>query len=74
VKEIRHISASISGMLKLRRIDWCEDDAGRPLSTQQVKAELRRLQGLGYIYIATSGCDNFDPRAGCLGHVEEEKS
>ena len=71
MSKVFHLSASIEGMLKLRRISWIDDAHGHPMTTAQVKAELRRLQAKGYKWIPSRGCTSFDPISGCQGCDDE---
>ncbi len=50
---------------------WCggiEKD-GRPCATvREVREVLQEALAEGYEYSPAEGCDNFDPKRGCLGH------
>lgn len=46
---------------------------GRPCTcVRDVRENLIEALAEGYEYIPSEGCDNFDPKRGCLGHPVEE--
>jgi hypothetical protein len=49
------------------------DEEGQPLSAQEARRILRAQLKEGHLYIPASGCDNFDPKKGCLGHPGPSK-
>ena len=71
---IRHISTSIDGLLSLRDCELRQmlrsvtDDEGNHPSLEEFKQYLNEEKAKGHMLIRSSGCDNFDPVKGCLGH------
>ncbi len=69
------MSVSIDGLLrnyKRRKINFMEDDNGRPMTDKEARAEIARLQSLGHKLIPTADCAGFDPfGGGCPGHEVE---
>ena len=76
MKEIRHLSTSIEGLLrnmKGKKINFFEDDNGRVMSDKQARAEIAKLQALGHKLIPSADCEGFDPfGGGCPGHKISE--
>ncbi len=69
-----HVSASIEGMLKQyqrKKINFLEDDEGNSIPLSEVKNLLQQALDNGEKYIKSKGCDNFDPKRGCLGHPKQ---
>ena len=70
-----HVSTSIDGLLamsdyRLRKMCsciTCEDGTHPTLAI--LKAGLRAEKAMGHKLIRATGCDNFDPVYGCLGHI-----
>jgi hypothetical protein len=44
---------------------------GRYMTVDEIKTFLNEELALGHERIRVSGCDNFDPIRGCLGHERE---
>ena len=72
---IRHISTSIVGLLKLKDHELkamlssvTDDDGNHPQSVEEFRQALLEELDQGHRLIRSSGCDNFDPVRGCLGH------
>lgn len=66
-----HVSVTIRGLLKESDKSlhhMLNDGEGKPLSAQDARKILKAELQKGNLYIKTSGCDNFDPKNGCLGH------
>lgn len=72
-----HISLSVRGALAqsdkdLRSFVGNLTIDGRPARTvQEVRIILADALAEGMEYIPSDGCDNFDPKKGCLGHIKE---
>ena len=45
---------------------------GRPFTGLEVRAQLVCLIAAGHEYVQYRGCDNFDPKRGCMGHNTEK--
>lgn len=72
-----HVSASIKGLLNEsdESLDnMLTDGEGKPLSAQEAREILTAELEQGRLYIKSEGCDNFDPKKGCLGHPGPGKS
>ena len=74
-----HVSSSIRGMLNWdrrytrRMLNTITDNAGKPYeSIEQFRDDLMDLLKQGHELIPSTGCDNFDPVKGCLGHPDAE--
>ncbi len=71
-----HMSCNIEGLLrnfKRKKINFLEDDNGRPLTDQEARHELAEFQKLGYKLIPREDCEGFDPfGGGCPGHEIKE--
>ena len=73
-----HMSTSIDGLLamsdyrlkKMCNCITCEDGTHPTLA--MLKAGLRVEKAMGHKLIPATGCDNFDPVKGCLGHAIKE--
>lgn len=66
-----HIAASIRGLLNQSDDslhNMLSDGEGQPLSATEAREILTAELEKGHLYIPSSGCDNFDPKKGCLGH------
>ena len=77
MKKMYHMSTSIEGMLrncKGHKINFIDDDNGRPMTDKQARAEIAKLQAMGHKLIPSSNnCEGFDPFGkGCPGHDIEE--
>ena len=67
-----HVSASIHGLLNESDESlhhMLSDGDGVPLSAAEAREILTHELGKGHLYIKAEGCDNFDPKKGCCGHV-----
>ena len=74
-----HVSVSVAGAIELpdkELISWIGNvygDDGKPLETvREIRRRLAEEYALGHKYIRQSGCDNFDPEIGCLGHPQKD--
>ena len=70
-----HIAASIRGLLDQTDEslhNMLSDGEGQPLSAQEAREILTAELEQGHLYIPASGCDNFDPKKGCLGHGKRD--
>ena len=68
-----HIAASIQGLLNQSDKslhNMLSDGEGKPLSAKKARKILTAQLEQGHLYIKSSGCDNFDPKKGCLGHTK----
>lgn len=68
-----HISVSIRGLLDESddMLDnMLSDGKGQPLPADEARKILTAGLEQGHLYIKASGCDNFDPKKGCLGHTK----
>jgi hypothetical protein len=77
MKKIRHMSVSIEGLLRNhlgKKINFMEDDNGKPMTDKQARAEIAILQAKGHKLIpASNKCVGFDPfGGGCPGHEVPE--
>lgn len=74
----RHISYGIEGMLLLREKELRElatnatDDNGNQMTFEAFKQFLLDEKALGHKFLPVTGCNNFDPVKGCLGHEASE--
>lgn len=66
------MSVNIEGMLrhyKGKKITFCEDDQGRPMTDQQARIWISECQSKGWKLLPTADCEGFDPFGkGCPGH------
>lgn len=52
-----------------------DDKTGKPVqSVREIRIALAEMLAEGCEYIRNSECDNFNPKAGCLGHPAQEKA
>lgn len=68
-----HVSVSIRDLLDESddMLDnMLSDGKGRPLPVDEARKILTAELEQGHLYIKASGCDNFDPKKGCLGHTK----
>jgi hypothetical protein len=73
VTKTSHMSMNIEGMLRIykrRKINFFEDDKGRPLSDKEAREHIAGLQAKGHKLMQMSDeCEGFDPFGkGCPGH------
>lgn len=73
MRRFYHMSVSLEGLIinyKRRKINFFEDDNGRPLTDKEAREEIARLQALGHkLMCCSSECEGFDPFGkGCPGH------
>ena len=74
-----HISTSVRGLLNLHDKDlegiapFVIVDGNRLKTAQELRYFLEKELAKGHELIAADGCDNFDPKKGCLGHEVEEE-
>lgn len=72
-----HISVSVRGLMAqgdkdLEDIASCISVDDKRLETaQEVRDFLDEVLSEGWEYLPATGCDNFDPKKGCLGHEVE---
>lgn len=72
-----HIAASIRGLLNQSDEDlhhMLTGGDGQPLSATDAREILTAELEQGHLYIPADGCDNFDPKKGCLGHPGQGES
>lgn len=72
-----HMSMNINGLLrnyKRKKINFFEDDNGRPLSDKEAREHIAELQAKGHKLMPMSDeCEGFDPfGVGCPGHERKE--
>jgi hypothetical protein len=76
MKQIRHSSINIEGILKLmkgKNINFFEDDEGNQMTDKEVRKEMAALQAKGYKLMPNGVCEGFDPfGGGCPGHLIKE--
>ena len=69
-----HISTSIDGLLALsdreltRLLQSVQDENGEHPTLVEFKKYLNEEKAKGHRLLPSTGCDNFDPIKGCLGH------
>lgn len=69
-----HISTSIDGLLALRDSELSrilqnvQDESGKHPTLTEFKNYLNEEKAKGHRLLPSTGCDNFDPVKGCLGH------
>lgn len=73
---MKHVSMSVRGAIGLPDSElksWVgsfyDDESGKPLrNVREIRLALAEALAEGHEYIKSQGCDNFDPKIGCLGH------
>lgn len=72
MSEIRHLCTSIEGLLrnfKGKKITIFDHDDGHPMTDEEARAEISKLQAKGHKLIGSADCEGFDPfGGGCPGH------
>ena len=69
-----HISTSIDGLLALKDRDLkkillsVSNENGNHPTLEEFKKYLNDEKAKGHKLLPSTGCDNFDPVKGCLGH------
>jgi len=68
----RHMSTNIESLLrnmKGKKINFLEEDNGKPLSDKEARLAISELQAKGHKLIPSGYCEGFDPfGGGCPGH------
>jgi len=73
-----HISVSIRSFVEMGKDNFCKvygdtafvNDDGTPLTSEQAYDGLVQEFAAGREIIIGAGCDNFDPKTGCRGHIK----
>ena len=72
-----HVSLSVRGALRWSQrefrdaLKWMSNDEGAPFaSVDELREALMDELSKGREHVKCGGCDNFDPKTGCLGHEE----
>lgn len=63
-----HVGMNIENALKMRSLNFLQDENGNFLSTKAAKQFLREERAKGKKYLTSSSCDNQDADGVCLGH------
>lgn len=70
-----HLSQSIPGALKnwtlrdwKKATKWIAKDDGSRMTADELKCAFLDELAQGHTHLSFGGCDNFDPKKGCLGH------